>query len=49
MKEYIVERVDVSWTSVCADSPEEAIEIANLNPDEWDFEKGTPTAIIVEE
>ena len=49
MNEYIVERVDVSWVSVWAHSPEEAIETANRNPDEWIFEPGTPTANGVEE
>lgn len=46
MATYKVERVDISWATVEADSPEEALEIANANPDLWDFQSGEPEAII---
>ena len=42
MTQYRIERYDISWATVDADSPEEALEIANSNPDLWDFDAGTP-------
>ena len=46
MPNYIVERVDISTCKVKADSLEEALYLANLNPEQWDFCAGEPTAIL---
>ncbi len=40
MPSYYIERTDVSWAYVEADSEEEAREIANRNPELWTFEVG---------
>lgn len=40
MATYLVERRDVSWIEVEADSPEDALEVANDSPDRWEFEPG---------
>ena len=45
MAQYRVERVDVSWATVEADSPEEAMDIANNTPDLWDINVGPLEAI----
>ena len=45
MPNYRIERTDVSWALVEAESPEEALEIANSNPELWDFEVGEPEVI----
>jgi hypothetical protein len=37
---YRVQRADVSWAVVRASSKEEALEIANNNPDLWDINIG---------
>ena len=48
MPSYNVERVDISSCSVDADSPEEALEIANANPYLWDIAVGENEAILEE-
>jgi hypothetical protein len=48
LKTYRVERVDVSWCEVEAESDEAALEEANANPDWWCYETGDPTAEVTE-
>lgn len=48
MAQYRVERVDVSWAVVEAGSPEEAEQIANSNPELWDFCSGENEVTIEE-
>jgi hypothetical protein len=45
MPYYIVERRDISWIRVEADSPEEAREVANDSPDYWEFLTGDDEVI----
>lgn len=46
MATYTVERVDVSSCTVEANSPEEAIEISNNDPELWDIAIGETEAIL---
>ena len=48
MPQYTIERVDISSCQVQADSPEEALELANAMPEKWDFTAGEPNAILEE-
>jgi hypothetical protein len=48
MTTYRVSRWDESCTTVEADSPEEALEIANNSPEIWDYLPGEPTAAVDE-
>ena len=45
MKDYIVERVDVSFYNVQASSSEEALQLAEQNPDEWNIVIGDTTVM----
>lgn len=42
MTQYMVQRVDISSAYVEADSPEEALAIANDDPELWSYEAGVP-------
>lgn len=46
MPTYTVERVDISTCEVEADSPEEALELANQTPEKWDFVAGENTVFM---
>lgn len=45
---YRVERVDISFATVNATSPEEAIDIANSNPELWDVDVGDVDATLAD-
>ena len=46
MPQYTIERVDISTCEVQADSPDEALALANAWPEIWGFEAGENTVIL---
>ena len=46
MATYTVQRIDVSSCTFEADSPEEALELSNEAPDQWEISIGTPEVFL---